>query len=139
MNAVNHYVEVGQKWVDGQIKIGQGWFESIRGLEQYDPSLIWGKTVEAYQASIQSNLDAEIAGTKIWFEEVMPVNTLPEAAVGLVKQMQDITAEVTKTQQTAVDNWFSLLKQIDVKELSIAGIELEQPKKPAPKATKKAS
>ena len=140
MNALNHYVEVGQKWIDGQVKIGQGWFEAIQGLEQFDPSLVWDKTIDAYQASIQASLDTQVAGTKIWFEEVVPVNTLPQTAVDLVKQMQDVTAEVTQAQQTAVDKWFDLLKQIEVKELPLADIEPEQPKKkPVRKTTKKAS
>ncbi|MCB0163815.1 MAG: hypothetical protein KDI79_06300 [Anaerolineae bacterium] len=139
MNAINHYVEVGQKWVDGQVKTGQGWFTAIQGLEQFDPSLLWDKTIEAYRASVQATLDAQVAGTKIWFEEVVPVGNLPQPAVDLVKQMQDVTAEVAQAQQTAVDNWFGLLRQIDVKELPLAGIEPEQPKKPIRKTANKAS
>lgn len=139
MSAVNHYVEVGQKWIDGQIKIGQSWFETMQGLEKFDLGLIWGKTIEAYQASIQSSLDAEVAGTKIWFEEVVPVNNLPQTAVDVVKQMQALTEEITKTQQTAADNWVNLLRKIDVKELPLVDIMPEQLKKPAAKATKKAS
>ncbi|MCB9079486.1 MAG: hypothetical protein H6631_17930 [Anaerolineaceae bacterium] len=121
MNAINHYVEVGQAWANGQVKIGQGLFEAIRGLEQFDAGLIWDKSVEACQAAIQGNLDAEVAGTRILFEEVAPVNNLPAAALDVVKQMQAATAEVAQTQQTAVDNWFNLLRQIDVKNLPLAG------------------
>ncbi|HRV96077.1 MAG TPA: hypothetical protein P5526_28250 [Anaerolineae bacterium] len=122
MNAVNQYVEVGQQWIDGQVKIGQGLFESIQGLKQFDAALLWDKSIEAYQAAIQGNLDVEIAGTRILFDEVAAVNNVPAAALDLVKQMEDMTAEVAKTQQTAVDNWFNLLRQIDVKGLPLVGV-----------------
>jgi len=122
MNAVNQYVEVGQQWIDGQVKIGQGLFESIQGLDQFDAALLWDKSIEAYQAAIQGNLDVEIAGTRILFDEVAAVNNVPAAALDLVKQMEDMTAEVAKTQQTAVDNWFNLLRQIDVKGLPLVGV-----------------
>lgn len=125
MNAVNHYLEIGQQWINGQVKIGQGLFETIQGLEQFDAALLWDKSIDAYQAAIQGNLDAEVAGTRVWFEEVAPVNNLPAAALDLVKQMEDMTAEVANTQQTAVDNWFNLLREIDVKELPLVGIKPE--------------
>ena len=124
MNAINQYVEVGQKWVNGQVAIGQGLFEAIRGLEQFDAALIWGKTLEAYQAAVQANLDAEVAGTNVWFEEVVPVNAMPANALDAVKQVQDAAAEITKAQQTAVDNYFELLRKIDVKELPLTGLQL---------------
>ncbi|MCB0213681.1 MAG: hypothetical protein KDJ52_30345, partial [Anaerolineae bacterium] len=104
MNAINQYVEVGQKWVNGQVAIGQGLFEAIRGLEQFDAGLIWDKSVEAYQAAVQGNLDAEVAGANIWFAEVVPVQAIPANALDAVKQVQDMTAEFTQAQQTAVDN-----------------------------------
>mgnify|MGYP001171561967 CR=1 FL=1 len=124
MSAVNQYVEVGQTWVNGQVKIGQGLVEAIRGLEQFDAGLIWDKSVEAYQAAVQGNLDAEVAGANIWFAEVVPVQAIPANALDAVKQVQDMTAEFTQAQQTAVDNWFNLLRQIDVKDLPLAGLKL---------------
>ncbi|MCB0195344.1 MAG: hypothetical protein KDJ65_25580 [Anaerolineae bacterium] len=138
MNALNHYVEVGQTWFDTQVKVGQSWFESLKGLDIANPAPIWTQSLDAYQASLQSTLDAGVAGTKIWFEEVVPVENLPQPAVDVVKQMQAATEKVNETQQTLADNWVNLLRKVDVKELPFASIELEQPKKPAAKATKKA-
>lgn len=124
MNAINHYLEVGQTWANGQVKIGQGLVEAIRGLEQFDAGLIWDKSVEAYQAAVQGSLDAEVAGANIWFEEVVPVSAMPANAVDVVKQMQAATAEFTQAQQAAVDNGFNLLRQVDVKNLPLAGLKL---------------
>ncbi|MCB0208516.1 MAG: hypothetical protein KDJ52_04285 [Anaerolineae bacterium] len=139
MNAFNRYVEVGQAWFDTQVKVGQSWFESLKAVEFTNLAPMWDKTIDAYQASLQSTLDAEVAGTKIWFEEVYAVENLPQPAVDVVKQMQAATEKVTETQQTFADNWVTLLRKVDLKELPLAGIELELPKKAAPKAAKKAA
>ncbi|MCB0191996.1 MAG: hypothetical protein KDJ65_08640 [Anaerolineae bacterium] len=123
MNAFNQYVELGQKWANGQIGIGKGLFEAIRGIEQFDAGLIWDKSLAAYQAAVQGNLDAEVAGANLWFEEVVPVQAMPANALDVVKQMQDMTAEVTQAQQSAVDNLFDLLHKIDVKALPLTNIQ----------------
>ena len=137
MTVVDQYVDVGKKWFAAQVTLSQNWVEGMQGLDQFKPDLIWGKTVETYQASVQETLDAEVASTRIWFEEVVPFKDLPEPAVDLMKQMQGMTEKVTETQQVFADNWFNLLRQVNGKSLPLPVVE-EEPKKPAPKAAKKA-
>ena len=137
MTVVDQYVDVSKKWFAAQVTLSQNWVEARQGLDQFKPGLIWGKTVDTYQASVQETLDAEVASTRIWFEEVMPLNDLPQPAVDLMKQMQGMTEKVTETQQVFADNWFDLLRKVDGKSLSLAVVEGEQ-KKLAPKAAKKA-
>lgn len=137
MNALKQYVDVYKKWFDIQLNTSQEWFEAMRGIEQFKPDQLLGKTVDAYQASVQGTLDAEVASSKIWFEEVVPVDELPQPAVDLAKQMQKMTEKFTETQQTLADKWFELLRQTEFNALPVAVVE-EPEKKPAPKAAKKA-
>ncbi|MCB9076276.1 MAG: hypothetical protein H6631_01665 [Anaerolineaceae bacterium] len=120
MNAVNQYVDISKNWFDFQLKTGQNWFETIKGLNRFDPNLFWIKTVEASQQSIQGSLDAEVAGARILFEDVTSVNELPQPVVDLFNQMYTITDKVTEAQQTFADNWFKLLKQVDFNQSPLA-------------------
>ena len=137
MTVVDQYVDVSKKWFAAQVTLSQNWVEAMQGQNQLKPDLIWGKTVDTYQASVQETLDAEVASTRIWFEEVMPLKDLPQPAVDLMKQMQGMTEKVTETQQVFADNWFNLLRQVDGMSLPLPAIE-EAQKKPTAKAAKKA-
>lgn len=126
MNAVNQYVDISKKWFDFQLKTGQEWFEAVKGLDQFAPNLFWSKSVEAYQQSVQGSLDAEIAGARIWFEDVVPVKDLPEPVVDMFNQMRGATDKVTEAQQTLADNWFKLLKQVDFNQTPLALVQEAQ-------------
>lgn len=126
MNAVNRYVDISKKWFDFQLKTGQEWFETVKGLNEFDPNLFWSKSVEAYQQSIQGSLDAEVAGARIWFEDVVPVKDLPQPVVDIVNQMRGATDKVTEAQQTLADNWFKLLKQVDFNQSPLALVQEAQ-------------
>ncbi|MCB0181478.1 MAG: hypothetical protein KDI62_24840 [Anaerolineae bacterium] len=126
MNAVNQYVDISKKWFDFQLKTGQEWFEAVKGLDQFAPNLFWSKSVEAYQQSVQGSLDAEIAGARIWFEDVVPVKDLPEPVVDMFKKMRGATDKVTEAQQTLADNWFKLLKQVDFNQTPLALVQEAQ-------------
>lgn len=136
MNAVNQYLEISQKWVDGQISIGQGWINAMQNLERFDLGLIWDRTIEAQHASVQSVLDAKVAGTEIWFEEVLPVNKLPQTAVDAVHELRAVTNEVTEAQRTVVNGYFSMLRKIDLNELPLVGKEDEPFSVPDPRPAK---
>ena len=113
MDAVNQYLAVVKNWTDGQVKIGQGWFEAVSNLDRFDPALVVAQSFDAYKASVQGTLDAEVAGSKVVFNGLAAIEGLPAEAGSLVKQMQDASEQVANVQQSVVDNWFELLGKID--------------------------
>ncbi|MCB0167120.1 MAG: hypothetical protein KDI79_23025 [Anaerolineae bacterium] len=113
MNAINNYVDVNKNWFDFQLKTGQDLFETLRNVSEFNPSLVWNKSVAASEASVRETLNAEVAGAQILFNEAVAVDNLPPAAVEVVKQMQGLTGQFTETQRAFVDNWFNLLKQVN--------------------------
>jgi hypothetical protein len=114
MDAVNQYLDVVKNWTDGQVKTGQGWFEAVQKMERFDPALIWAQSLEAYKASVQGTLDAEVAGSKVVFNGLAAIEGLPAEAGNLVKQIQGASEQITHMQQSLVDNWFELLGKIDL-------------------------
>lgn len=132
MDALNHYVEVVKDWAELQVKTSQDWFGTMQEVDQFKPELIWGKTIEACRTSVQGTLDAEVAGSEILFEEVVPVKNIPDTAVDMVQHLHGITDDIIKVQQSVADKWFDLLKQVDLPELP-SFVEKELP---APKAAK---
>ncbi|MCB0211783.1 MAG: hypothetical protein KDJ52_20760 [Anaerolineae bacterium] len=113
MNAVNNYVDVSKKWFDFQVKTGQDFVEVLRNVNEFNPALVWNKSVAASEASVQESLNAEVAGAQILFDEVAAVDNLPAPAIELVKQMQGLTGQFTDTQRAFVENWFNLLKKVN--------------------------
>jgi hypothetical protein len=118
MDMFKKYLEVFQNWSDVQMKAGQGWLETVQGIDKFDSKLIWEKTLDAYQASVQGTLDAEKTGFHILFEEVASVKDMPKEATGLVKNLQGMNEQFTGMQQEFVDTWFKALRQFDLPEFS---------------------
>ena len=122
------YLNVVKDWAELQVKTGQGWVEAVQATDKFDPGLIWGKSIDACQASAQGTLDAEVAGSRIWFEGVAAMEGLPKEVAGMVQQMQGFNKQVTGMQQEFVNAWFELLKQTKFSEFPFAYFK-EQPVK----------
>ena len=133
MSLGQQYLEVYTTWVEQQVKTGQGLVEAVQEVDKFDPSLVWDKTVDAYQASIQSTLDAEVAGARLYFEDVAGLDYLPEEALNLVDYSKNITEQVTNAQQSLVDSSFELLRKANVKEF-VVELPQAQPVKKTAKA-----
>jgi len=133
MSLGQQYIEVYTTWVEQQVKTGQGLVEAVQEIDKFDPSLVWDKTVDAYQASIQSTLDAEVAGARLYFEDVAGLDYLPEEALNLVDYSKNITEQVTNAQQSLVDSSFELLRKANVKEF-VVELPQAQPVKKTAKA-----
>ncbi len=131
MDFGKQYLDVYTTWVDRQVKIGQDLFNAVQGVDKFDPSLMWDKTLDAYQASIQGTLDAEVASTRLWFADLAEVKGLPEEAVKFVDYSKKVAEQVENAQQSMVDSGFEYLRKVDVKGFAVE-IPLAQPaKKPA--------
>lgn len=131
MNFGKKYFEVYATWMDQQVKTGQGWVEAMQGMDKFDPSLMWDKTLNAYQAAIQSTLDAEVAGATLYFEDVAGVKGLPQEALKVVDYFKGITGQVTDAQQNLVDGGFEFLRKTDVSGLVLELPQAQPAKKPA--------
>lgn len=107
MDTVSELFEVSKKWIDLQAKTGQDWVETMQEMKEIEPGMIWEKTVNSYQASIQGTLDAEGAGAEVWFKAVA---TLPGMSASLVEPVQGLSKQVISLQQTVVDYWFDFLR-----------------------------
>ena len=134
MDLGKKYQDVFTRWTDLQVKTGQAWLEAVQKTDIFDPSLVWDKTIDAYETSIQGTLDAEVAGARLWFEEMMAAKGLPEETVEWVKQAQSLTEQFGGMQHDFVKTWFSYLRQIDVPEFSGSFVKEPLVKKPAAKA-----
>ncbi len=113
------YFDVYTTWAERQMKVGQDFFEALQGADKFDPSLMWDKTLEAYQASIQGTLDAEVAGAHLLFEDMAGLDYLPQEAIQLVDRSKEVAEQVTNVQQTVVDNGFEFLRKFDAKRLAL--------------------
>ena len=133
MSFGKQYVDVYTTWVEQQVKIGQGFVEAVQAIDIFDPSLVWDKTLDAYQASIQSTLDAEVAGARLYFEDVAGIENLPEDVLKVVDYSKNITEQLTNAQQSLVNTSFEFLRKVDVK-----GFVVELPQAPPVKKTAKA-
>ncbi len=133
MDIFKQYLEVFQNWSDLQVNTGKDWLETVQGVDKFDPKLVWYKTLDAYQASLQGSLEAEKTGFQTWFEQVASVKELPKEATDLVKNVQGITEQVTGLQQEFVNAWFKALRQVDFLALPAEFLKA-QPVPPAVKA-----
>lgn len=107
MDAMSELFEVTKQWVDLQAKTGQDWFTAMQNMKEIEPGMVWEKTVDSYQASIQGTLDAEGAGAEVWFKAVA---TLPGMSTELVEPVHDFSKQFINLQQKAVDYWFDFLR-----------------------------
>ncbi len=130
MNFGKKYFDVYVIWAEQQVKTGQNWVEAMQGMNEFEPSLMWDKTLAAYQAAIQNTLAAEATGARLMFEDMAEVKGLPQEAIKVVDYFKDMTGQVTNVQQSLVDRGFEMMRKADVSGFVI---ELPQPaKKPAP-------
>lgn len=128
MDMFKQYQEVFKNWSELQVKTGKNWLETMQEVDKFDAKLIWGKTLDAYQTSVQGSLDAEKTGFQIWFEEVALLKELPKEATDLVKNVQGINEQFTGMQQEFVNIWFNNLRQLDFTPLPSKPLKVQ----PAP-------
>lgn len=128
MDLINQNLEVANHWAELQLQAWTGWLDAVQKADKFDPAVIWAKTLETCQETVQGTLEAQGAGSQLLFEEVASVKGFPKEAVDLAEYMQDLTEQWLELQGQFYDDWFALLKRADIFDLTkkLLRIELAQ-------------
>jgi hypothetical protein len=100
-----------QDWAELQIKTWQDWFEAVQGADKLELGLIWEKSIAAWQGSVNSTLQTQVEGVRLWAEGVKAIPGLPKEATTLVQPLLDVTEDWIEMQQQFSDRWFEVVKQ----------------------------
>jgi gas vesicle protein len=106
-----------KSWMDMQMKTWDSWFKSMQETEKMDPTQMWVKSIEAWQATIKNTLSAQVEGSRIWAESVSSLQGAPDVTGDWAKQVQGMAKNWTELQQQMWDNWFEAIKNADPAEL----------------------
>lgn len=111
MDWIKQFQVLYQDWAELQIKTWQDWFEAVQEADKLDPSLIWEKSVAAWQGSVNGTLQTQVEGTRLWAEGVKAIPGLPQEAATLVQPLQAMTEQWIETEQKFSDRWFKVVTQ----------------------------
>lgn len=114
MDYLKQNLEVANQWAEAQRKTWTDWFEAVQKTDEFDPGLIWTKTLDASQESVHKTLEAQQVGSQLCFKAVAEVNGLPKEVVGLTENLQAMMEQWFGLETQVCDNWFAVLKQADL-------------------------
>jgi hypothetical protein len=101
-------------WNETQKKMWDEWTKAIQGFGKSPSAQVWEKTLETWNQTIQKVLDSQVEGARLWAEKFTTAKGMPQENVELAKQGQEMIIRWTETQKHLWENWFDLLKKLDV-------------------------
>jgi len=100
-------------WTGTQKKMWQDWVKAVQGFEPVQPHAMWPTTVEAWQESVKTALDAQIDWTRNRAETFTAGKGTPDDIAKWASQGQEAIQHWSKVQVDLWDKWFEVVKTLD--------------------------
>lgn len=113
MDWMNQTQEMFKTWTDVQKKTWDTWLDGVKQFDASQPTQVWEKTLDAWQASIKNTLNAQVEGSRIWAESVTSVKGAPQGTADWANQVQEMTKRWTDMQEQMWNNWFEVMKKME--------------------------
>jgi hypothetical protein len=103
--------EMMKAWTETQKKMWDNWMAAMQQpTGQTQAAEMWQKTVETWEKSVNSTLDAQAEWTKIWADSLDVKPDIPKELTEWAKQAQDMAKSWGETQRQMWQGWFDLVK-----------------------------
>lgn len=100
-------------WTETQRKMWQDWVRAVQGFEPAQPHAMWTTTVEAWQESVKTALDAQVDWTRNWAETFTAGKGTPDEVAKWANQGQEAIQHWSKVQVDLWEKWFEVVKTLD--------------------------
>lgn len=119
--------EMMKAWTDTQKKMWDNWLDMVqKGTGQSQAGEIWQKTIEMWEKTVKSSLDAQTEWTRTWVESLSGTEGVSDEVVEWAKQAQDMSKRWSETQQQLWQGWFDMVKKADASKMAGAWGEESQ-------------
>jgi len=113
MNWTKQVEEMAKTWTETQKMMWNNWLGSIQGLGQSQSTEVWTKTIETWERSVNSTLEAQNEWNRMWTESFTNLNGLPKESLEWANQTQEMTKRWSDVQKQLWGSWFDIVKKID--------------------------
>lgn len=121
MNWAKQSEEMMKAWTDTQKKMWDNWLDTMqKAAGQNQVAEMWQKTVDTWEQTVNSTLDAQAEWTKMWADSLDIKADMPKEVTDWAKQAQDMTKNWGETQRQMWQGWFDLVKKADAPKMAEA-------------------
>ena len=104
-------------WTESQNKMWENWVSTMKGMGSMGTAPngreTWMKTVEVWQDSVKTALDAQVTWTQFWTESMTSMSGSSKQMNDWSAQTMEMTKQWTEAQNKMWNDWFESLKTMD--------------------------
>ena len=116
--------EMMKTWTETQKKMWDNWLDTMqKAAGQNQAAEMWQKTVDTWEQTVNSTLDAQAEWTKMWADSLDSLDVkadMPKEVADWAKQAQDMAKNWGETQRQMWQGWFDLVKKADAPKMAEA-------------------
>ena len=107
-------------WTNTQQKMWNSWLEMAQQASEQalKPNAMWQKSIDVWEQSVESTLDAQSKWTQMWAESLSNTVGVPKEIAQLAQQAQEMNQGWNQAQRQLWQSWFALAKNIDPASMS---------------------
>ena len=110
-------------WSEAQQKLLSDWLDTVRKAGGTPAMELWEKTVDAWQSSVKSTLDAQTEWAHRWTETLAKAKGTPDEMRDLAKEGREQMQNWAEAQRELWQGWFNAVREINFKPESGAAAQ----------------
>jgi prophage DNA circulation protein len=107
-----------ESWAEAQRKAWDQWSDALKTMAPSAPADAWADILDRWQKSVTDTLNAQSDLTRTLMENLGKISGSPDWLGDSARKAEELTQQMTATQQKIWDGWFEALKKADPSNFS---------------------
>ncbi|MBV9281924.1 MAG: hypothetical protein JOZ41_17735 [Chloroflexi bacterium] len=112
MDASRHSQDLINAWFTEQQKLLTNWMAAMQGLGGGQGARAWRESLETWQRSVETTLDAQNEWIRRWNEAMRAPEGVPPQVSASFQQAQELLQRWTDAQRDLWRSWFDVMKEL---------------------------